>query len=128
VAAATPDAVSFPLEALSGIAVAFHIVPIPKGDACDFCTVRPIFRMYSCLNFPFNGRAVFVHGSPNGVWAACRKCAELVDTGRWSDLTDRAVRKFAQKHGPVSRYQELPLREQFRELHRCFREHMIRES
>jgi hypothetical protein len=84
--------------------------------------------MYSCLNFPFNGRAVFANESPKGAWAACRKCAELVDTGRWSELTDRALRKFAQKHGPVSRDQQLPLREQFRELHRRFREHMIRES
>ena len=25
---------------LSGIVVAFHIVPIPRGDACDFCTAR----------------------------------------------------------------------------------------
>ena len=73
--------------------MAFHIVPIPRGDACDFCTARPIFRIYRCLNFLFNGHAVFPQESANGVWAACRKCAELVDTGRWSDLTDRAVRK-----------------------------------
>lgn len=125
-ASAKPDAVSFPL-ALSGNSVGFHIVPIPRGDACDFCTARPIFRLYNCRNFPFNGRAVFAHELTHGAWAACRKCAELVDTGRWSDLTDRSFRKFAQKHGPVSRYEELPLREQFRELHRRFREHMIPE-
>jgi len=53
---------------------------------------------------------------------------ELVDTGRWSDLTDRAFRTFAQKHSPVSRYEELPLRQQFRELHWRFREHMISEA
>jgi hypothetical protein len=61
-----------------------------------------------------------------GSWAACRKCAELVDKSRWSDLTDRAFRKFAQRHG-LSRYEGLPLRQQFRDLHQLFREHMIRE-
>src|SRR5258706_1337939 len=29
----------FPPKSFSGIAV-FHIVPIPRGDACDFCTAR----------------------------------------------------------------------------------------
>jgi len=113
----SPSPKSFSRE----ISVGFHIVPIPGGDACDFCAAHPVFRLYSCLNFPFNGRTVFARESSNGAWAACRKCAELVDAGRWSEVTDRAFRKFAQKHGPVSRYQELPLREQFRELHRRFR-------
>jgi hypothetical protein len=39
-----------------------------------------------------------------------------------SYLTDRALRKFVPKDGPESRDQKLLLREQFRELHRRFRD------
>jgi hypothetical protein len=104
-----------------------YIVP-RGGDHCDFCCASPILKFYRCANFEWNGHPVFPHGSAVGSWAACRKCGELVDAGRWSDLNDRAFRKFVQKHGSVSRYEELPLREQFRNLHRSFREHMVRES
>jgi len=100
---------------------------VPRGgDHCDFCCSSPIAKFYNCANFESSGRAVFAFGSAVGSWAACRKCAELVDKGRWSDLTDRAFRKFAQRHG-LSRYEGLPLRQQFRDLHQLFREHMIRE-
>jgi len=101
---------------------------VPRGgDHCDFCCASPIVKFYECANFESSGRAVFTSGSAVGLWATCKKCAELVNTGRWSDLTDRAVRKFARRHGLLSRFQELPIREQFRDLHRRFREHMIRE-
>jgi hypothetical protein len=106
----------------------FHLVP-QGGDECDFCSSRPVFKIFSCQNFivPWTKTWVFQHESVGG-WAACRKCAELIDAGRWSELSDRAFVKFAKAHGGIPRYDQQPLKQQFRELHNLFREHMIRES
>ena len=106
-----------------------HLVPEPGGEVCDFCTSHPIFKSYSCRNFlvPWSKHWVFQHESVGG-WAACRKCADLIDAEKWSELSDRAFRRFVKKHGPIGRYDEFPLRAQFRELHQLFRDHMIREA
>ena len=66
-----------------------HRVP-QGGDACDFCNTSPAFKGYQCENFEFSGLPLFRSGS--GMWAACRKCSELVDAEKWSSLADRAVR------------------------------------
>src|SRR3984893_16709694 len=68
------------------------------GDHCDFCQSSPVFTVYPCSNFLVNGLPVFP-GRTTGSWATCRKCTELVDQERWSDLTERAYRKFAKRHG-----------------------------
>lgn len=105
-----------------------HLVP-QGGDECDFCSLSPVFKVYSCANFlvPWTKHMVFQHESVGG-WAACRHCAELIDANRWSDLSDRSFRRFVKRHGPVARHDEFALKSQFRELHKLFREHMIRES
>jgi len=103
-----------------------HIVPVAGGECCDFCASRPFLKLYQRSNFTFNGRRVFQKSS-YGAWAACSKCAELVDTNRWPELTERAFRKFAKLHGPISQHNALGLREQFREVHKLFREYRIRE-
>ena len=51
----------------------------------------------------------------------------MIDGNRWSDLTDRALRKFIPTHG-VSRYDQPHVREQLRQVHQLFREHMIKEA
>ena len=51
----------------------------------------------------------------------------MIDAYRWSDLTDRALRKFIKKHG-VSRHDQPHVREQLRQVHQLFREHMIKEA
>jgi len=106
----------------------FHVVPA-GGERCDFCNAQPVFKVFSCCNFlvPWTKTWVFHHESVGG-WAACRICAGLIDGGRWAELSDRAFRKFAKGHGGIARHDELPLKQQFRELHKLFREHMIRES
>lgn len=106
----------------------FVLVP-QGGDECDFCSSSPVFKVYSCHNFivPWTKHWVFAHGSIGG-WAACRRCAALIDADKWTDLSDLVFRRFVKRHGPVARYDELPLKAQFRELHRLFREHRIRES
>jgi hypothetical protein len=68
------------------------------GDHCDFCQSSPVFTVYPCSNFLHNGLPVFL-GRTTGTWATCKKCAQLVDGKKWSDLTERAYRKFLKRHG-----------------------------
>jgi hypothetical protein len=93
------------------------------GSHCDFCQSSPVFTVYPCSNFLHNGLPVFL-GRTTGPWATCRKCAELVDGKKWSDLTERAYRKFLKKHG-ASRHEQLVVRAQFAELSRLFAAHML---
>jgi hypothetical protein len=51
----------------------------------------------------------------------------LIDAGRWAELTDRAVANFLKQHC-VPRYAHFDVREQFREIHRLFRENLVKES
>ena len=103
-----------------------HLVPIPCGEFCDFCTAGPIVRLYKCTDFVVNNRAVFQESRGQGVWAVCRKCADLVDQERWSALSERVLRKFVQRHS-VPRH-EVPLMwSQFTEIVRLFSEHRIKD-
>jgi hypothetical protein len=51
----------------------------------------------------------------------------LIDAGRWADLTDRAFTNFLKQHC-VPRYAHFDVREQFREIHRLFKENLVKES
>ena len=42
----------------------------------------------------------------------------------WADLTDRALRKFAKRHG-VSRHELVAVRAQFAEISQQFAEHVL---
>ena len=99
----------------------------PGREVCDFCSSSPTSRLYACRNFiiPRTKSAAFQHESI-GAWSARNRCAVLIDAGHWSQLTDRALRRFRKKHG-VSRDEEFEVREQFREIHQLFKEHMITE-
>jgi hypothetical protein len=99
-----------------------HRVP-QGGDASDFCNTSPAFKGYQCENFEFSGLPLFRSGS--GMWAACRKCSELVDAEKWSSLADRAVRKFV-KRNAVPRQEVPQLWVQFTEIVRLFAEHRKR--
>jgi hypothetical protein len=99
-----------------------HCVPL-GGDHCDFCDTHPVVKLYTCKNFEWDGLPVFSVG-PDGLWAACRRCSELVDAKRWSTLTERALRAFLQKH-PTSNYEEPQLWAQFTAINRLFAEHVI---
>jgi hypothetical protein len=105
------------------------MTPIPcivprGGDHCDFCCTSPVFRLYRCANFSANGNPVFAGGSAAGSWAACRKCAELVDGRRWSGLTDRSLRKFVKRHR-VARHEVALVRAQLAEVSRLFAENVL---
>jgi hypothetical protein len=64
--------------------------------------------------------------SSTRVWGLGR-CAELIDAGRWAELTDRALTNFIKQRG-VPRYAQFDVREQFREIHQLFRENLVKES
>ena len=104
------------------------VEPFRGREMCDFCSERPTTQIYACKNFlvPLTQTAVFQRESV-GAWAACRACAELVDGERWSQLTDRALTNFIKQHG-VPRYGHCDVREQFREIHQLFREHLVKDS
>jgi hypothetical protein len=101
------------------------IVPL-GGNYCDFCCAPPVFKVYQCINFSSKGKAVFARGVAVGSWAACRKCAELVDQRKWVGLTDRAVRKFLRRHR-VPREEVAAVRVQLAEISRLFAEHLLLE-
>jgi hypothetical protein len=100
----------------------------PGREMCDFCSASPTARLYACRNFivPRTKHAVFQHESI-GAWAVCDRCAVLIDAGHWSQLTDRAFRRFARIYG-VPRSEWADVREQLAEIHQLFKEHMIKEA
>ena len=93
---------------------------VPRGgDHCDFCCTAPVCKVYRCTNFMAKGQTVFASGLAIGSWAACRKCADLADQGKWSDLTERALRKFAKRHR-IARHEVAAVRAQLAEISRLF--------
>jgi hypothetical protein len=68
-----------------------------------------------------------VFETPIGRWAACDRCAELIEIEDWPKLAERAVRRFV-KQLPMTRDEQLDVKQQLREIHQLFREHRIRET
>jgi hypothetical protein len=104
----------------------FHMVTCSDGGSCDFCAARPIQWLYRCRNFSWQQRNIFAGGA-TGFWAACRECSELVDSQRWSSLTERSLREFVVNHASAG-HDVILLRQQFRAIHELFRQHLIPES
>ena len=96
------------------------LVPM-GGNACDFCNTCPAVNVYPCENFELNGLPVFRNGS--GAWAACQRCSEFVDGGKWPSLAERAFQKFMKHHYSVPRHNAIPVRVQFADLVRLFVAH-----
>lgn len=105
----------------------FVMEPPAGRELCDFCSASPTTRLFACRNFviPRTKYAVFQQESV-GAWAACDPCGLLIDAGHWSQLTDRALRRFMRIHG-LSQSEEPEVRTQLAEIHQLFREHMIKE-
>jgi len=100
--------------------------PPPGREMCDFCHASPTSCLYACRNFvPPNAKDKLFQGNV-GAWAACDRCAVLIDAGHWLQLTDRAVRKFLVVYS-LPRSQEHTVWKYLREIHQVFREHMIKE-
>jgi|SRR5208337_457121 len=103
----------------------FIFDPPPGHEVCDFCTAEATQRLFACRNFMWLERAMFAHESV-GAWFACELCADFVDAGLWTELTERALAEFKKRHG-YSQDEERYFRARFREIHRLFKEHMITE-
>ena len=100
------------------------VEPFQGREMCDFCTAEPTHQLYACRNFMWLKRTMFAYESM-GTWSACEICADFVDAGRWAELTERVLSQFKKMHG-YSQDEEPYFREQFRELHQLFQEHMIK--
>jgi hypothetical protein len=103
----------------------FHVVPV-GGDHCDFCTSQPVVQFYPCRNFDWQKQPIFASESTGKVraWAACEKCAALIDAEQWDSLTERALRHFRRKH-EIPRSAIPGIRGQLCEIHLLFRDHKI---
>jgi hypothetical protein len=102
------------------------IEPFPGRECCDFCCVESTHKIFACKNFVIPDLGPVSHESI-GAWAACEECARLVDGGKWSELTERALAQFKRIHG-YSACEEPFFRERFREIHLLFRENLVKES
>ena len=102
------------------------IEPFPGRECCDFCCVESTHKIFACKNFVIPDLGPVSHES-FGAWAACEECARLVDGGKWSELTERALAQFKRIHG-YSACEEPFFRERFREIHQLFKQNMVRES
>jgi hypothetical protein len=100
---------------------------VPRGgDHCDFCCTSPVVTLYACTNFLIAGRFVYPSGRAVGSWATCRACADLVDAGKWNDLTNRAFKKLVKRHH-ASADAMVGVREQLAEVHHAFAKHMFKK-
>jgi hypothetical protein len=103
-----------------------HSLPGFPHQVCDFCNQGSFVKAYACHSF------VYLKGTPMEhyrceEWAACGECAALIDAEQWGTLTDRAVRAFVRQHQAID-YDVPALREHVSDLHRAFRQYLIRES
>lgn len=95
----------------------------PKSGAiCDFCGDEPAWTVFACEDFMFMKNSHIPQHSEGG-WAACCCCAEFINAGSWSDLTDRAFNVFVDRYS-VPFIEQPALRLQFMEIHKRFRSHM----
>lgn len=73
----------------------------PPVRACDFCGRREVFHVYPtadhCLPDPGPPGVLPVMMSSEG-WAACIRCARLIDAERWDRLLERATDEFIRNH------------------------------
>lgn len=96
-----------------------------KGPICDFCSGSPIYASYPAKSFtaqqmenPESGKKVNINSQAD--WAACKTCADLVDTNQWDALLSRSVETFRYRYGGMIPDREL--RNFISDLHRKFRE------
>jgi hypothetical protein len=67
----------------------------PTGTLiCDFCSDPRIVKDYNCSDFIVEDTGL---GSA-GKWAACARCAEMIDRGDKEALTQRALECIFLKH------------------------------
>src|SRR5947209_8585201 len=79
-------------------AVSEGIAPPIGGAICDFCSSPDVFQIYMAEDFTAvelaapDGNPVCLNST--GGWAACHKCAKLVEAEQWEELLERCFRTF----------------------------------
>lgn len=78
------------------------VVPVPAPPdyaegQCDFCSGTPPTHVLPARSFtvPFDAH----QSSGADGWAACAKCADLIERNEWSRLVVRAARAVEEQHG-----------------------------
>jgi hypothetical protein len=95
------------------------------GDTCDFCATSSVAKLYRCRNFNVSGMPVFK--GTVGTWAACQKCASMVESKRWASLAARAAQHFIHRNR-VARHELPNVWVQFTNVCEGFSEHVISED
>jgi len=102
----------------------FTINEPASGPICDFCSDPRIFASYPAKDFTAgqftNPQGKKLAANSRGDWAACQRCTELIEAGRWTDLLERSIITFKAKYG--ERIPAQFLRQFIADLHRQFRE------
>jgi hypothetical protein len=106
------------------------VLPIGGEESeCDFCTSKPTTRSFPARTYlagiTHDGRFLRSVGD----WAACAKCAELIDANEPDRLAHHATTKLVANHPLAGRMSDLALRarvlENVRTMHAMFFENRI---
>jgi hypothetical protein len=109
-----------------------ELYPISGPEAiCDFCDGRPVAKTYDAAPVLTTFASKLVLFSETR-WTACKKCAELIDQGRWEELTERAtecwLKELRRDGGPSPYLLRAALKQDLQLLHARFREAMGRTA
>jgi len=78
-------------------------VPGQLRARCDFCSDEdpPYVIPAESFDIDLVGLPVEAAQGSHGDWAACERCAALVDAGRWADVLRASVRGWESRNGPM---------------------------
>jgi|GEM_PF-4186292 len=93
---------------------------------CDFCNASvPDIRTFDAapVSITVDNTTIYFCDSK---WAACAACSQLIDEGRWDELTERSYLRWIEKETQNGQEPGFRLRQFMRahlaQLHRLFRE------
>lgn len=103
-----------------------HHHRLPRGGTlCDFCAQEKIHCLYGCTNFLYMNEKVF--DRPTAWWGSCAICAEMIDAGHLSELTDRVMAQVCRRKGLTDIEREV-LHKSLTRLHKGFDSHRLRTT
>jgi hypothetical protein len=102
----------------------------PEVIHCDFCGSTDIHKSYAAYDFAIEKHPGGGGRNSESGWAACKRCAHLIDNEYWHRLEDRSVELYFRGHPELHNDPVLmsKVRLEIRDLHKLFREHRIMES
>ena len=100
----------------------------PSGPLCDFCSSTPVYKSYAAEDFVVDKGETALISESKGAWAACERCAKLIDAEDWPGLTKYSIQTFAKHNGLPERVVTVMLGDDLKRLHDLFRAHKRMES